>query len=127
MFVFNYWVTALNCQTDPPARGFNIDRHRACSYSCAVTVPAGGEIDGLGFDEVIARLRAVVERLEQGNLGLEDSLRAYEEGVGLARRGHQLLDGAEKRVELLVKARPGAAAVVTPLDPDAEGGERDDG
>jgi len=92
-----------------------------------VTVPAGGEIDGLGFDEVIARLRAVVERLEQGNLGLEDSLRAYEEGVGLARRGHQLLDGAEKRVELLVKARPGAAAVVTPLDPDAEGGERDDG
>jgi exodeoxyribonuclease VII small subunit len=91
-----------------------------------VTEPAGGEIDGLGFDEVIARLRAVVERLEQGNLGLEESLRAYEEGVGLARRGHVLLDGAEKRVELLVRARPGAAATVAPLDPEAEG-ERDGG
>lgn len=89
-----------------------------------MTEPVGGEIDGLGFDEVIARLRAVVDRLEQGNLGLEESLRAYEEGVGLARRGHVLLDGAEKRVELLVRARPGAEPTVAPLDPEAEG-ERD--
>ena len=55
-----------------------------------------------GFDTVLARLRKVVERLENGNLSLEESLTAYEEGVGLAQRGHQLLDGAEKRVELLI-------------------------
>lgn len=55
-----------------------------------------------GFDTVLARLRKVVERLETGNLSLEESLTAYEEGVGLAQRGHQLLDGAEKRVELLI-------------------------
>lgn len=55
-----------------------------------------------GFDAVLARLRKVVERLENGNLSLEESLSAYEEGVGLAQKGHSLLDGAEKRVELLI-------------------------
>ena len=55
-----------------------------------------------GFDAVLTRLRKVVEHLEAGQLSLEDSLTAYEEGIALARRGHELLDGAEKRVELLV-------------------------
>lgn len=55
-----------------------------------------------GFDSVLARLRKVVEHLEAGQLTLEESLTAYEEGIGLARRGHELLDGAERRVELLV-------------------------
>ena len=55
-----------------------------------------------GFDTVLSRLRKVVERLESGNLSLEDSLTVYEEGVALAQRGHRLLDGAERRVELLI-------------------------
>src|SRR5688572_15850509 len=58
--------------------------------------------EGEGFDAVLGRLRKVVERLENGNLSLEESLAVYEEGVGLAARGHLLLDGAEKRVELLI-------------------------
>ncbi len=58
--------------------------------------------DEEGFDAVLLRLRKVVERLEAGNLSLEESLGAYEEGVGLTQRGHVLLDGAEKRVELLI-------------------------
>jgi exodeoxyribonuclease VII small subunit len=58
--------------------------------------------DDEGFDAVLTRLRKVVERLETGNLSLEESLAAYEDGVGLAKRGHGLLDGAEKRVELLI-------------------------
>ena len=57
--------------------------------------------DGEGFDAVMTRLRAVVERLETGELPLEASMAAYEEGVALARRGHGLLDAAEQRVELL--------------------------
>lgn len=63
----------------------------------------GDPMTELGFDEVIERLRQVVARLEQGNLSLEQSLAAYEEGVGLARRGHSLLDDVEKRVEVLVR------------------------
>jgi len=71
----------------------------------------------LGFDDVIARLRDVVARLEEGNLSLEESLRAYEQGVGLARRGHALLDDVEKRVEVLVKGAEGDS--IEPLDGDA--------
>ena len=41
-----------------------------------------------GFDEILERLRVVVERLEGGKLTLEESLATYEEGVSLARRGH---------------------------------------
>ena len=64
-----------------------------------------------GFDEILERLRVVVDRLEGGKLTLEESLAAYEEGVSLARRGHALLDRAEKRVEVLVRA--GAGGVET--------------
>lgn len=60
-----------------------------------------------GFDQILARLREVVTRLESGELSLEQSLAVYEEGVGLARRGQQLLATAEKRVEVLVSAAGG--------------------
>jgi exodeoxyribonuclease VII small subunit len=74
------------------------------------------ETTGAGFDEVLARLRAVVGRLEQGNLSLEESLQAYEQGVALARRGHELLDNVEKRVDVLVRGAGGDR--VEPLDGD---------
>jgi len=61
----------------------------------------------LGFDALLARLREVVGKLESGELSLEQSLAVYEEGVGLARRGQQLLASAEKRVEILVSASSG--------------------
>jgi len=81
--------------------------------------------DEPGFDEVLDRLRLVVERLEGGKLTLEESLAAYEEGVALARRGHSLLDRAEKRVELLVRA--GSSGVeVAPFEVPAESSDDDD-
>ncbi len=55
----------------------------------------------LGFDQVLERLRTVVSRLEQGNLPLEQALKAFEDGVRLSRRGSSILDAAEQRVELL--------------------------
>ena len=78
---------------------------------------ATGDPGEQGFDAVLARLREVVERLEGGNLSLEESLRVYEEGVGLARKGHELLDRAEKRVELLVST---AGGVTTEPMPETE-------
>ena len=80
----------------------------------------GGDSGELGFDTVLGRLREVVERLESGNLSLEESLTVYEEGVRLARRGHELLDGAEKRVELLVSAAGGASTI--PFETEEGGG-----
>ncbi len=60
--------------------------------------------DELGFDAILVRLREVVQRLESGELSLEQSLAVYEEGVQLARKGQHLLATAEKRVEILVSA-----------------------
>ncbi|MFT3693098.1 MAG: exodeoxyribonuclease VII small subunit [Kofleriaceae bacterium] len=57
-----------------------------------------------GFDAILARLREVVQKLESGELSLEQSLAIYEEGVQLARKGQTLLASAEKRVEILVSA-----------------------
>ena len=67
-----------------------------------------------GFDQILARLREVVTRLESGELTLEQSLAVYEEGVQLARKGQQLLASAEKRVEILVSAAGGVE--VAPFD-----------
>jgi exodeoxyribonuclease VII small subunit len=54
------------------------------------------------FEDILGRLRGIVERLEGGNLPLEESLRAFEEGMELCRRGTVILDGAEKKVETLL-------------------------
>ena len=67
--------------------------------------------DGAGsverFDDILVRLRSVVEKLETGNLVLEDSLKFFEEGIALCRRGASILDAAERKVEVLLS---GAAA-----------------
>jgi len=63
--------------------------------------------DELSFDAILARLRDVVQRLESGELSLEQALAVYEEGVQLARRGQQQLASAEQRVEILVSASGG--------------------
>jgi len=82
--------------------------------------PAGsGSAGELGFDQLLARLREVVTRLESGELSLEQSLRVYEEGVQLARRGQQLLASAEKRVEILVSASGGLE--IAPFDEPGPG------
>ncbi len=60
-----------------------------------------------GFDAILGRLREVVQKLESGELTLEQSLAVYEEGVQLARRGQHQLASAEKRVEILVNASSG--------------------
>jgi len=72
------------------------------------------------FDQILAKLREVVMRLESGDLALEQSLQIYEEGVQLARRGQQLLASAEKRVEILVSAS--GKVEVAPFDENNAGG-----
>ena len=55
------------------------------------------------FEDALQRIERIVDELEAGNLGLEESLKVFEEGVGLARRCAKDLDEAEKRIELLTK------------------------
>ena len=53
------------------------------------------------FEHSLGALEALVEKMEQGQMSLEDSLSAYERGVGLYRRCQQALEQAELRVRLL--------------------------
>ncbi len=53
------------------------------------------------FETSLDALEALVDRMEQGQLSLEDSLAAYERSVGLYRRCQQALEQAELRVRLL--------------------------
>ncbi len=59
------------------------------------------------FENALKRLEEVLESLEHGNLNLEDSVKAFEEGVGLVRFCHGKLDEVERRVELLLKDEAG--------------------
>jgi exodeoxyribonuclease VII small subunit len=59
----------------------------------------------MGIDEILDRLEGVVQALEAGDLPLEEALRRFEHGVGLARRGSALLDAVEERVEQLLSDR----------------------
>lgn len=50
------------------------------------------------FEEAIERLEAIIDRIERGEVGLEESLTEYERGVGLIRRCREILDKAEQRI-----------------------------
>lgn len=65
------------------------------------------------FEEQMQSLEEVVEKLEHGELPLEESLRLFEEGMRLTAACRQELDAAEGRLQVL-SARPGGAMV--PVD-----------
>ena len=62
----------------------------------------------LRFEDSLARLEQIVSQLEAGHLSLEDSLKVFEEGIGLARHCARYLADAERRIEILAKDDTGA-------------------
>lgn len=59
------------------------------------------------FESALENIEQIVEQLESGELSLEDSLAAFERGVGLTKYCYQKLDEVEKKIELLVKDKEG--------------------
>jgi exodeoxyribonuclease VII small subunit len=55
------------------------------------------------FEHSLADLQALVERLENGELSLEDSLSAFEQGIRLTRECQGALTQAEQKVQLLLE------------------------
>jgi exodeoxyribonuclease VII small subunit len=55
------------------------------------------------FEEALGKLEEIVRRMETGDMGLEESLKAFEEGIKLARVCSRKLDEAERRVDMLLK------------------------
>jgi exodeoxyribonuclease VII small subunit len=60
------------------------------------------------FEESLKKLETIVEQLEQGDLALEESLKLFEEGVGLSATCKKELDAAEGKVQILIKQRDGS-------------------
>lgn len=73
------------------------------------------------FEQSLDQLEQLVEQMEQGEMSLEDSLAAYERGVGLYRRCQQALEQAELRVKLLSDPERPETAEPFPGAPDATG------
>ncbi len=62
------------------------------------------------FEASLDELEALVERLESGELSLEESLTLFERGIALTRTCQQALQAAEQKVEILTAKDPEAAA-----------------
>lgn len=59
------------------------------------------------FEEALRKLEAIVAKMEEGDLPLEESLKAFEEGVKLAKLCTKKLDEAERKVEKLIRDQAG--------------------
>ena len=70
------------------------------------------------FEERLSALELVVERLERGELTLEDSVRLFEEGVHLSNSCKAELDRAEGRIQMLIETR--GAGKTADLETDGE-------
>lgn len=76
--------------------------------------PADGEA---GFETALERLEEIVERMEQGDLPLEEAMQLFEEGVKLGQSCQKRLDEAERKITMLIEKADGELAE-QPFDPD---------
>lgn len=64
------------------------------------------------FEKALEQLESLVEKMEAGDLTLEESLKAFEKGVGLSRDCQAALSEAEQRVKTLVDLKDGDSELV---------------
>lgn len=57
----------------------------------------------MDFEKKLERLEKIVEKMEAGDLALDEALKSFEEGVKLSRDCHKQLTEAEQKVKLLLK------------------------
>lgn len=78
------------------------------------------DIDKLTFEQAITNLKAIVEKIEEGKISLQDSIQQYEKGMALIQHCRGILQQAEKRIERISKdqALGGEAEPEARADPD---------
>jgi exodeoxyribonuclease VII small subunit len=77
--------------------------------------------ESVTFEQALAALDQIVHDLEDGQIGLEESLTRYEEGVGLLKRCYAQLRAAEQRILLLTGVDDEGQPILQPFAPAAEG------
>jgi len=78
----------------------------------------------LKFEKALAELRGIVDKLEAGDLELDDSLKLFERGVKLIQSCSKRLEDAQRRVEIATKTKDGKR-VLREL-PEGEAGPAED-
>ena len=73
-------------------------------------------IASLPFEAAMKELEAIVDRLEKGQVALEESIAIYERGEALKAHCDALLKGAEARIEKITLSRDGTPTGTAPLD-----------
>ena len=74
------------------------------------------ESNALSFEQSMSELETLVENMEKGEMSLDESLAAFEEGIKLTRSCQKSLEEAEQKVEILMKNT--AEAKLEPFDND---------
>ena len=62
---------------------------------------SNNDVNEVSFEQALNQLTELVEKLESGELPLEESVAAFEQGVKFSRRCEALLDQAEQRLQVL--------------------------
>jgi exodeoxyribonuclease VII small subunit len=75
-----------------------------------------GDVGDLPFEKALAELETIVERLERGDVPLEESIAIYERGEALKARCEALLKQAETRIERITLSADRKPSGTTPLD-----------
>ena len=90
--------------------------------------PTSGQTsDQLSFEDAVTRLEEIVHALEEGKIGLNEAMEQYEEGVKLLRQSYDLLQRAERRIELLSGVDADGNPVTQPFDDTATFGQDEPG
>ena len=74
------------------------------------------DVSALTFEQAVAELEAIVNRLERGDVALDQSIEIYERGEALKKHCETLLNAAEARIEKIRLDRHGKPVGVEPLD-----------
>lgn len=80
---------------------------------------------GVKFEQAMARLEAIVDELEKGDLPLDESLKIFEEGIRLSKNCLKVLEDAERKIEVLVQDKNGKKQLraFSPAGDGADGGD----
>lgn len=80
----------------------------------------------MAFEAALKRLETIVQNLENGDLSLDEALKAYEEGVRMADLCSKRLTEAEKKVEVLMKSAGKFKTATLDLSADRQAPPEDD-
>ena len=75
-----------------------------------------GDIDQMSFEDALSALEAIVNKLERGDVPLDESIDLYSQGEKLRAACQKRLDSAQARIEKIVTGVNGSPSGTTPLD-----------